>query len=189
MKQSAVSPKVESVFEPLYGLPCWGVHWERFLNLSMNFGEPSLSVIEPQESKSPSAQVRLRQAHRKVTVRGEWWLWIYCSYWKLSLRGTDVVTGASSRRQIRKALSLLDGQKLEQVVIQASTAATRFIFDLGGTLEVRRLSVDQDADLWILYTPAEYTLSVRGDGKFAYTPGNQAKDHWETLQASSREKL
>ena len=181
-------PRVENIFQPLYGLPGWGVHWERFLNLSMNFGQPSLSIREPQESKSPSPKVRLSQAHRRVTVRGEWWLWIYCSYWKLSVRGIDAVTGSASQRQIRRALALLDGQKFEQVEINASTAATRFIFDLGGILEVRRLKVNQDEDLWILYTPAEHTLSVRGDGNFAYTPGNQAKDQWETLRASSPAK-
>ena len=170
---------VQEVFQPVCGLMCWDVHWERYLNLSMSFGQPHLVVHEPYESESPSARIRQIHAHRKVVVRGEWWLWIFAAYWKLSLHDTEAVTFSSSNRRIQRALALLDGQKLEKVEVKASTGATRFTFDLGGVLDVHRFEPNSDSDLWTLYTPTDYALSVLGTGAIEYEPGSRSKDKRE----------
>jgi len=171
-------------FEPLLGLPCWGVHWEAALNLSMNFGQPYLNVREPYRSAARLVRVRQRAASRRVTVRGPWWLWIHGASWKLSLRELDPVTGTASSRRIQQALAFLDGQQLKTVEVSAAAGATRFSFDLGGLLEVRRLGPRKKIDMWILYTPDEYALTVRGDGQFSYE-ATTAPDHWKPIPAAN----
>jgi hypothetical protein len=159
-------------FQPLASHPCWGLHYERYLNLSMNFGTPSLTIREPYQSGSKSENVRRMAACRGVTVRGKWWLWIYCSYWRLSSRGVQLATGSSSSRRIQRALGQLEGQKLVSAEVKALTGATRFTFDLGCTLECRRFERDQDAELWMLYKPNGYVLSMHGNGTCSHQRGS-----------------
>src|SRR5690349_20644777 len=61
--------------------PCWGVHWQPHVNLSMNFGKPRLTIREPKRSTARSKAVRLQFSHRLVTVRGDWWLWLFSTRW------------------------------------------------------------------------------------------------------------
>jgi hypothetical protein len=87
---------IKRSFQPLYGQPCWGLNYDRYLNLSMNFGKPSLCVQEPFNTNSQSEVVQRLAARRLVTVRGKWWLWIcYCS-WRLTSSGLPLATASSS---------------------------------------------------------------------------------------------
>ena len=159
---------IDKTFRPLYGEPCWGVYYDRQLHLSMNFGEPSLEVREPFKTNTGSNLARRMAASRRITIRGEWWLWICCCYWRLTFDGLGVTTDSSSLRQIERATKQLDGQKLVSVEVEPDTSATRFIFDLGCVLRCRRIKRDSDADLWMLYKPRGFVLSVRGNGTFSH---------------------
>ena len=153
-------------FGPLLGLPCWGVNWEPQLNLSMNFGKPHLNIMEPRRIETDSKRLRLMYAHRKVTVRGDWWLWLFVSRWKLSISGLDDVTSSGSNIRIQKALRLLDGQCLQQVTVDPDDGHTIFEFDLGAVLNVRAMDRSRKSDIWTLYKPKERVLSVQGNGTF-----------------------
>ena len=122
---------IEGSFKPLYGQPAWGLHHERHLNLSMNFGKPSIRIREPYSTDSRSEVVRQMAARRQVTVRGEWWLWVYLCYWRLTSDGLELATGSSSIRRIERATAQLEGQALVSVDVEPETGATRFVFDLG----------------------------------------------------------
>jgi len=163
---------LERHFRPLHGLPCWGVHWEPQLNLSMNFGIPHLEIREPRKSTAPSARVRLLSVHRRVTIRGRWWLWLFWSRWTLSVQGLEPVRNTGSARRILEALRLLEGQRLTKTVIAPVDGRTRFEFDLGATLDVRELDRSSDSGIWNLYKPDRRVLSVRGDGTFSLGPVN-----------------
>ena len=78
---------IAKTFQPVYDQPCWGLRHGQYTNLSMNFGKPSLHVREPFDTDSKSEAVRRTAARRQVTVRGEWWLWIWSCYWRLSSNG------------------------------------------------------------------------------------------------------
>jgi hypothetical protein len=165
---------VATHFRPLLGKPCWGVHYDRPLNLSLKFGDPHLDIQEPYESRSTSEVVRKLFARRLVTVRGRWWLWIYLARWRLMLGDERVVKWTSPKRALANALSDLDGQKLIRVEVDRHTGVTRFDFDLGASLEVWRLRrKDTRKDLWLLYKPNGYVLSVRGDGTCYYRHESQ----------------
>ncbi|MDY7010679.1 MAG: hypothetical protein SVV80_07995 [Planctomycetota bacterium] len=162
---------IDRTFQQLYGQLCWGVHYDRQLNLSMNFGDPHLKIRELDRAKSKSVLLGLYDSRRLITVRGRWWLWIYCSYWKISYKGKLVVTGASSIRRILQAAEELKGQKLVQVDVNKDTGATRFVFDLGGVLDVRRFERNSKDEIWILYKPNGYVLSVSGNGTYDHGAG------------------
>lgn len=159
---------VDDSFRTLYGHPCWGLHYDRTLNLSMNFGNPSLTIREPIRTTSASKTAARILGRRNVTIRGEWWLWIYCCHWRLSTGELTLATGASSLRKIERAISELEGQQLASVAIDNETGATRFAFDLGMVLHCRRFNRTTDSELWMLYTPSGYVLSVAGNGRIGH---------------------
>ena len=165
-------------FQQLYGKPCWGLRYDRQLNLSMNFGIPSLDIREPFMTDSTSEIVQQMAALRRVTVRGEWFLWIYCCYWSLTSGEHQLATGSSSYRRIERAVSQFEGQKLVSVTMDPDTCATRFTFDLGCILRCRRFEPDSKQELWMLYKPSGYVLSVCGEGHIDHQRGTErARPH------------
>ena len=54
------------------------------------------------------------------------------------------------------------------IVVEPETGATHFAFDLGCVLHCRRVERDTDAELWMLYKPSGYVLSVHGNGTFSH---------------------
>ncbi len=171
MNQNSV---IESVFKPLYGKPCWnvGYGWGSFLTLE--FGSPHLIIDEPEEAQPDwSPSMRKRRARRRIRVRGEWHLWIYCCGWNVYTRDKlvgDSALESSSKRRIARGAKELDGQKLLQVEIDPSRGHSVFTFDLGSRLET--MPYNADSDQWLLYEPSGKVFSYRADGMYSHQPGN-----------------
>ena len=159
---------IDRSFRPLLGQPCWGLHYEPRLNLSINFGRPALRVREPYDTDSKSDAVRRMASRRQVTVRGRWWLWLYNCRWRIVSGGLTLATGSSSLRKIERAVSQLAGQALNSVQVEPVTGSTCFTFDLGCVLHCRRFERGSDAELWLLYRPSGFVLSVYGDGTIGH---------------------
>ena len=174
---------IHEILENLIGLHCWDVYHNRHLNLSLSFGQPIMRIREPEKVKSRNAGVRLRHAHRRVTVRGEWWLWVFSASWKLSVKGYGKITDTSSLKEMRRGLALLDGQILTGVSINPRTSTTEMNFDLGAKLSIQRISSRDDNDIWSLYQPNSYVLSVRADGKYKNNPGDTPPEdyNWKPI--------
>ena len=174
---------IHEILENLIGLHCWDVYYHHDLNLSMSFGQPIMRIREPKKVRSQIERVRQVRAHRLITVRGEWWLWIISAYWKLSVRGSDEVTGTSSLIKKKRALALLDGQKLTGMTVHPTASATQMEFDLGAKLSIRRYSSENDGDIWSLYQPNGYVLSVGTDGKYRNKPGSRPtkQNDWKPI--------
>jgi hypothetical protein len=169
-------PIINISFEPLYRQPCWGLEFGGYTNLSMNFGQPSLRFREPYQTRAKSQTVREMAASRRVTVRGQWWLWFYYCRWRLISDGQTLVTDASSFRKIGAAIRRLEGQKLVEMLLKPATGATQLKFDLGFELHVRRLDPESDAEIWMLYKPSGYVLSVYGNGTFSHGRSSRARE-------------
>jgi hypothetical protein len=174
---------VESKFQELYGIVCWKVKWDGNLNLSMNFGQPSLIIREPREGKSSRKKISDIFKYRHVTLSGEWFFWILSGYWKVSIKDFDEVTSATPYKRKNMALARLDGQKLVRVSVNQETSATQLDFDLDATLSIRRMSVKSDQEIWSLYQPNGYVLSVRADGKYYNDPRDTefGKNEWKSM--------
>jgi hypothetical protein len=163
---------IARTFQELFGQPCWGLDHGQYNNLSMNFGKPTLHVQEPHATKSKSDTVRWLAAKRIVRPHGRWRLWLTCCYWRLSSDEKQLATGSCSLRRIECAMAHLNGQKLISAHVEPATGATRFTFDLGGVLDCRRFEKDSDLELWILYKPSKYCLSIYGNGTFTHQRGS-----------------
>ena len=154
------------------GSICWGIESSRLTNLSMNFGEPRLRILrEPCKSKSRVEECSSDERRRLITVRGQWWVWVYVAYWRILRAGRTRASTSSSNRHTAEALRSLDGQRLIDVEVGATTMSTTFVFDLDTILEVRRRAPNDD-EIWLLYEPDGYVLSVRGDGTFDREPAS-----------------
>ena len=161
----------------LSGHPCWGVNWSSVTRyLQLYFGPPSLRI----EAPDPKADFPASR-HRRVFVVGQRCLMVNNAYWKLSAVDAETVTGASTENRILRVLTLLDGQQLTEVAIDPGTGATRFGFDLGASLSVRRKAVDQLDDLWYLLEPDGYCVAVNGRGQFSHQQCSSREDRWRPL--------
>jgi hypothetical protein len=148
----------------------------------MNFGTPSLQVREPFSTDSKSDAVQRMASRRRVTIRGEWWLWIYCCHWRLTSGDLQLATASSSFGRIERAAAELEGQQLVSVAVEPETGATRFAFDLGCVLHCRRFERDTDAELWMLYKPSGYVLSVHGNGTFSHQRASGVEKRFHPIE-------
>jgi len=108
-----------------------------------------------------------------VSVRGKWWLWVFCAYWRIHIPHSATATSSSPLRLKRKAMAGLSGQRLQRIRVNPIHGATEFLFDLGAILEVRRFE-ESDADIWTLYQPNGHVLGVMGNGTFTNAIGTTA---------------
>jgi hypothetical protein len=149
------NPIVKKLFDRVAGLPCWNVENGYGSWLDFDFGRPSLSVHE----YGPPAKRR-----RIATVRGRHRLWIEMCDWTIMLGRKRLAHSESAAATIAKAARLLNGQVLVSVHVRSSPAWTRFPFDLGGEMIVRRYSDwSADEDLWHFYSGAT-SMHLRADG-------------------------
>jgi len=156
--------RVEQRLSPLVGQYVWGVDWDSQLSLSMNFGAPSLRILEPFPS---------RPFLRRVRPRGEWWLWVYFSFWEISFDGALAARGGTAKvrspfKKIVSATSRLDGQIVTAVRVRPKSGRLTMRFDLGGRLDVWRIDRRSKEDAWLVYPEAGgLILTVRSDGRFS----------------------
>src|SRR4051812_29248304 len=168
--------RIRSSLSRLYGLPCWHVKRGYGSFLTLEFGRPYLRVRNPYRSMAESKRVRDAAARRRITVAGEWHLWIYCCDWAVS-NGGRLIGDSESKRSMDRAASFLDGQKLVKAWIVPREMRTVFEFDLGGTLETR--PYNRTSEQWLLYEPNGNVLTVRADRQYTYGPSKHPdKRRW-----------
>ena len=174
-------PFLDQVFAPLYGLPCWHVQPGYGQILTLEFGQPHLEVHEPTNRPARTARLRRLYARRTVVVHGAWHLWIYCCDWCVLVRG-KVVGDNTSTRRCRRAAQELDGQALISVSLDLDTMRTRFLFDLGASLETTPF--DDTGEQWMLYEPSGMVLAVRADRQFLHAEAVTLPDQqkWQPLR-------
>jgi len=79
-------------------------------------------------------------------------------------------------------MAQLAGQELVSVAVEPETGATRFVFDLGCVLHCRRFKRDTDDELWMLYKPSGYVLSVHGNGTFSHQRGTEVEKRLKPIE-------
>jgi hypothetical protein len=169
-------------FEPLLGLPCWGVDKGQGSILSFEFGQPRLIVREPIISTSASPAVRARLARRNVKPVGAWCLMVFACHWSLLSRGESIADDEADDETIRAGVREIDGQKLNGVVIDAPERRTTFYFDLGGMLATWPYEFNED-EQWSLHMPDRQVLTYRADGRYSLGASNlkPCDEAWELL--------
>jgi hypothetical protein len=148
---------------------CWNVSWDPQTNLWIEFGAPSLYIREPRASNTRSDRVQRLMRYRLVVPRGAWRLAVWLARWRLALRDDAPVSGAlGSNSRRADALRCLDGQRFVAATVDRLTGFTRLEFDLGAVLELRRFSANEHEEMWSLYRPNDFVLTVRNDGRYKH---------------------
>ena len=159
---------IKRVFDKMLGEVCWEIFHEN-INLSLKFGRPKLFIYE--NKKNPTLDRKLRCL---TGIKFEWLFWVTNGYWKLTVLDNSgkkklVATSSSPRSKKDDTIRYFWGQKLDRVEIDSKLFQTRLFFDLGAELVVRRPR-DITKEVWILYEPNGYCLSLFGNGKYLHMP-------------------
>jgi hypothetical protein len=172
-----LNPVFDRCFRKLYGKPCWNVKHGHGSFLTLEFGEPLLSIYEPHEpdpKDDVTEKVRQFLARRTVIVHGQWHLWIYCCDWKVS-NGRTIVSSSSSNQAISDAVAFLDGQVLVNTSFHYRGCRSVFDFDLGAQLET--MPYDSKSEQWYLYEPTGKILTLCADKLYCHQNSNIKPDN------------
>lgn len=155
---------VVDLLAPLLGRPAWQVRRGHGSFLTMEFGNPRLEVREPRHlAIDVSETVRRNFQRRRVTVVGEWHLWVQHCTWRLSVKNASVDSEEMNKDAVEAALAELDGQKLVKVRSNDS-GAIALSFDLGGQLVIRAAEPPSDDDMVTLHDASGVVFAVRPQG-------------------------
>ena len=174
---------IDSVFQPLIGKMCWDVRSGIGSFLTFQFGEPHVKVTgKPFVSKSKKPRVVRYFARRRVSVYGDWYLWIYLCDWRFFRNDTFIGDSDSNKRELKQIALDLEGQALVSVKVMGA-GITVFEFDLGGRLETRPFLEEngesEPEEQWLLYQPSGMVFTFRSDGKYNHQMGNEPPiDKW-----------
>jgi len=139
-----------SPFIALIGQLVWQVRRGVGTFLTMEFGQPHLSVrepIEPRHSTAPRVRRDLRR--RRVSLAGDWHLWIQHADWKIDAANASLRSDDEPDAGRDEVLRDLDGQKLLSAEVDPAGKWT-LRFDLGATVEIWPARYDAD-ELWSLH--------------------------------------
>jgi len=172
--------KLEQLVQPLLGQICWQARWDHQLGLDLNFGQPRLLIRQPYPTKSAARSVQAAAARRLATVRGTFWLWALVGRWRITLPDNRQATASSSVWTKDVICKHFEGERVKSVQVDARSGRTRISFDLGSTLDLWRIPSAHREEIWSLYAPRGWVLTVRGDGTYSYGRGS-AKDKWKPI--------
>jgi hypothetical protein len=165
MNATTSKQQVSGLFKPLIGQLVWNVRGGHGSFITLEFGEPHLSVREPVEpNHARGARVQRALRRRRVSILGDWSLFVQYCDWKISVADGSVDSqsiGTSSN----ECLADLDGQRLVSLESAARFNSWKFQFDLGGMLEVwPSAAYGPTDDLWHLATWNDGTAALTADG-------------------------
>jgi hypothetical protein len=143
------------ILRPLVGYIAWSVRQVHGSILTMQFGEPHLTVREPvRASEGSSEQVRKHLARRRVFIRGDWQFSIENAEWEITTRHATVNSHAFDVVELQDVLKELDGQRLLAVNEGSSAGSFVLTFDLGASLSLRP-GADLNDDQWSVHERKE----------------------------------
>jgi hypothetical protein len=154
------------------GMPCWQVRWDGNVGLDLNFGQPRLIIREPRAQRPGTPRVNAVLARRGAYLQGTHWLVCEPGRWRLTVGQDNPVRDTASSRLLDLAVARLRGEMLVAVGVQPLAGLTRFHFDLGSSIEVRRrarAALAQEEELWSLTARSRCAI-VHGTGWVAVEP-------------------
>jgi hypothetical protein len=173
-------------FSPLIGKPAWQVKRGYGSFLTLEFGEPHLTIREPMPDASSPVLHR-----RNVYIRGDWHLWIYCCNWRIRSAGKTIARSSGSKKRMDAAAREVDSQRLFSIEVDPGKGTSSFVFDEGAVIETWPWKEVADKatkqyEQWYLYMKSGDCLAYREDGRHSLGPGNQKPDEviWLPLEGA-----
>jgi hypothetical protein len=162
--------QVHKALVALVGQLVWNVHRGVGTFLTMEFGEPHLSVREPKQPRSAtSANAQRVLMRRRIYVTGDWHFWVKYGHWKLSSSRGSLEETTPSGPELDGCLDDLDGQRVIGIAIGPIPHSCILRFDLGAELEICP-SKDATDDQWSLHNWNGKIIAYRNDGVIVFEP-------------------
>jgi hypothetical protein len=153
---------------PLIGQLVWSVRRGVGTFLTMEFGGAHLAVREPIQPRSSSSEKAQRSlVRRRVSVVGDWHLWIKYGEWKLSAAQGALDSRTPLGSPLDECLRDLDGQKLASIDAGAASNSLVLAFDLGARLEIWP-SAEIPDDQWSLHRWDGDIAAYQSDGSLVF---------------------
>ena len=131
-------------------------------------------MAEPFVSKSKKPRVVRHFARRRVSIYGDWRLWIWSCDWRFFRNDTLIGDSESNKRELKQIALDLEGQALVSVKV-IGVGNTVFEFDLGGRLETKPYLEENEKSVpeeqWLLYQPSGVVFTFRSNGKYIKSYG------------------
>jgi hypothetical protein len=150
----------------LRGEYVWFVRSDEYGILRLDFGNPHLSIREPNPIANSSKNVADALQRRLVIPTGKWHLFVESGLWSIEAGGFH---GARTDQQIDpKVFGQLEGQKLTSVEYLPDACEWIFKFDLSGTLSIKApVSEDGGDSQWVLFFENGGCLSCEGANRIS----------------------
>lgn len=161
-------------FAPIAALPSWEVRRGHGSFVTLEFGAPRVEISDVVTLRKPIAGERLSIPTRSAYVHGEWHLWIYCCEWRLSWRNREIGNWESPDTEMNRALGVLNGQILTNVIAGTADGRSSFAFDLDCLLVTRPTpDAERDEEQWMFFQPSGDVLSLYADGRLLTGKANE----------------
>lgn len=132
--------KINEIIRPLLGHEAWGVKLGVGSFITLEFGKPIINKFGK--------------------TRGEWLLWIYYCGWYIENPHKNFIGSEDSRERLKYEIAVLEGQRLENVIISPIAFETNFYFSNSIILHTFPLNFIDPYEYWMLYTPNEKVLTI-----------------------------
>jgi hypothetical protein len=160
--------KIDEVLRLLVGQYVWSVRNGVDTFITMEFGEPHRVIREPiQASEDASATVRRILGRRRISIKGDFSLWVRDSQWSIFTKDA-AVNWDSDLAAVREMISNhLDGQKVLSAVRRADETVLEF--DLGTTLRLGKsmFPTDMESMLWTIKLWGSSSIGLLNSGAVA----------------------
>jgi hypothetical protein len=181
---------ISEAFGAVLGLPSWLVRKGHGSFITLELGDPDVSVEQPRLLPTFIDGGPERAMIRGAHVHGAWHLWIYACLWSLTVNAIELAHSESADQTIGRALRILNGQALVSVQVDPDSPRSTFTFDLGCVLTTRpspAITPDEEpAEQWMLFQPNGRVLTIRSDGRYRHQAGNARPDdqRWMPIPAT-----
>jgi hypothetical protein len=129
----------------------------------------------PDPNSSARAQRHLKR--RKVSIVGDWHLFVQYCDWKISVAGGSLDSRSIGGTSSDECLADLDGQRLVSIASGPLPNSWKFEFDLGGVLEVQSSAAYEPADdMWSLHGWNGDISAMQNDGKILFEKATARSD-------------
>ena len=129
---------IENFLKPFIGKHVWDSKKGHGSFLTFNSGSPSIEVHEPRITtvfgESAIKFPKDKFESRDIYIKGEQLIWVYCCNWRIMVQGKIIAHNESSDKEIDNAVDFLDGQILNEIIIDCQKLLVKIQFDLKGQL-------------------------------------------------------
>jgi len=129
---------IKDFLAPFIGLPVWGSQKGIGSFLTFNLGTPILVKGQPKIQKTfGKSEIPFpgnTYKTRSISIKGEYFIWIFCCDWKITIDEHEIAHNESKDKEVINGVDFIDGQIIEKISLDCQKLSGTIEFDLGGKI-------------------------------------------------------